>query len=97
MAWIKWCAAILMLFPLQLSVFPPEQATETIVLTEDVDSYTIHSGEKVVLNLNHHYISDGSSKDAIWVQPGAELILEGEGSVLDSVPDAVVLLPQAVE
>ena len=84
MAWVKWCAVLLMLFSLQLSVLPPEQAAETIILVEDVDSLTIHSGEKVILNLNHHCISDDTSADAVWIQPGAELILEGEGSVVNS-------------
>ncbi len=84
MAWLKWCVVILVLFLLFLSVLPREQPVEHITLAMDMDSYTIHSGRRIVLNLNNHCISAASSADAIWVQPGAELLLEGNGKVENS-------------
>lgn len=57
---------------------------ETIVLQEDLDSFVVCRGAAITLDLNGHSIANTSSGDAISVEPGAVLIIKGEGVVSNS-------------
>lgn len=90
---LELCAIILaVLYGFCLTVLADEQVSqrdygcsagkeETIVLQEDLDSFVVSWGAAITLDLNGHSIANKSNGDAITVEPGAMLVMKGEGVV----------------
>ena len=71
-------------FAVIISFIPHERVKHKIVLYRDLDAVNVCSGNEVELDLNGHSIANKSSGDAITVEPGAVLIIKGEGVVSNS-------------
>ena len=81
---LRVSCAVLLCFAVIISFIPHERVKHKIVLYRDLDAFNVCSGNEVELDLNGHSIANQSSGDAITVEPGAVLIIKGEGLVSNS-------------
>lgn len=60
-------------------------ASETIDLSADItDGIVVKSGANVILNLNGHTVGTTESEDAIYVENGATLTINGDGEITNA-------------
>lgn len=81
---LRICCAVLLCFAVIISFIPHERVKHKIILYRDLDAFKVCSGNEVELDLNGHSIANESIEDAITVEPGAVLIIKGEGTVSNS-------------